>query len=86
MMFYVCNNLIGGNGTRYDSTQDDASLANVDTDGNPGLFSVKENRGIRNLLWTPDNSQKPVYTISGEKIATPRKGINIIGGKKVIFK
>ena len=28
----------------------------------------------------------PVYTLSGQRIAAPRKGINIVGGKKVIIK
>lgn len=28
----------------------------------------------------------PVYTLSGQRLAAPRKGINIIGGKKVVVK
>ena len=28
----------------------------------------------------------PAYTLSGQRLAAPRKGINIIGGRKVIVK
>jgi hypothetical protein len=28
----------------------------------------------------------PVFTLSGQRLAAPRKGINIVGGKKIMMK
>ena len=33
-----------------------------------------------------DSEDAPVYTLSGQRLAAPRKGINIVGGKKVIIR
>ena len=41
--------------------------------------------GISNVL-IDENSVKPIYTLSGQRLAAPKKGINIIGGKKVVVK
>ena len=41
--------------------------------------------GISNVLMDED-SDKPIYTLSGQRLTVPKKGINIIGGKKVIVK
>ena len=32
------------------------------------------------------DADAPIYNLSGQKLATPQKGINIIGGKKVVIK
>ena len=32
------------------------------------------------------NGKAPTYNLSGQKLATPQKGINIIEGKKVVVK
>jgi len=33
-----------------------------------------------------DSEDAPVYTLSGQRLAAPQKGINIVGGKKVIIR
>ena len=33
-----------------------------------------------------ENAQKAVYNLNGQRLAKPQKGLNIIGGKKVIVK
>ena len=35
---------------------------------------------------TDENSESPVYNLSGQRIVKPRKGINITNGKKVVVK
>ena len=41
--------------------------------------------GISNVRMDED-SDKPIYSLSGQRLTVPKKGINIIGGKKVIVK
>ena len=31
-------------------------------------------------------NENDIYTLSGQRVSTPVKGINIIGGKKIIIK
>ena len=33
-----------------------------------------------------DSEAEPVYTLSGQRLVAPRKGLNIVGGQKVIVK
>lgn len=40
--------------------------------------------GINDLQ--ADNNSAPVYTLSGQRLAAPRKGVNIVGGRKVVVK
>jgi surface protein len=40
-MFNVCTNLVGGNGTTYDSTKVDKTYARIDTASTPGYFTAK---------------------------------------------
>ena len=47
----------------------------------PGDITV----GIRSIN-ANDRQDAPVYSIAGQRIAAPQKGINIIGGKKVVVK
>lgn len=42
--------------------------------------------GITDISATGQAAGKNVYTLSGQRMAAPRKGVNIIGGKKVIIK
>ena len=42
-MFNNATNLIGGNGTKYDSSHRDKEYARIDTTENPGYFTLKEN-------------------------------------------
>ena len=41
--------------------------------------------GICNIQ-TKESVMLPIFSVSGQRIAAPRKGINIVGGKKVIVK
>lgn len=45
-------------------------------------FDPSEVKSIK----TNADSLEPVFSLSGQRITTPRKGINIVGGKKVIVK
>ena len=40
-IFYLCTNLIGGNGTKYNSSYVDKTYARIDADGTPGYFTKK---------------------------------------------
>ncbi len=40
-MFYRCNNLVGGNGTKYSSSYIDKTYARIDTSSTPGYFTLK---------------------------------------------
>ena len=39
-----------------------------------------------NAVAAPQNGNGAIYTLSGQRIAAPVKGINIIGGKKIVIK
>ena len=45
-----------------------------------------EPTGIENLQATLDSQPSPIFTLSGQRISTPRKGLAIIKGKKVVVK
>ena len=39
-----------------------------------------------NTLLMDKNADNPIYNLSGQRLIAPKKGINIIGGKKVVVK
>jgi len=41
--------------------------------------------GIISVMMDGDKSM-PIYSISGQRLTAPRKGINIVGGKKIVIK
>ena len=41
-MFYSCNNLVGGAGTKYNSSNDDLDYARIDKPGQPGYFTASD--------------------------------------------
>lgn len=49
------------------------------------LFTEGLPTGIQNITINPDNDVT-TYSLSGQRIMVPQKGINIIGGKKVVVK
>jgi uncharacterized protein YjdB len=59
-----------GSETTLTWTSDDEAVVRVSADG----------------VLTGNNGTAPVYTLSGQRLAKPRKGLNIVGGKKVIVK
>ena len=34
----------------------------------------------------PDSSSAPIYNLQGQRLGTPQRGVNIVGGKKIIVK
>jgi hypothetical protein len=42
--------------------------------------------GIETIMANRPDLDMPVYNLSGQKLTAPKKGINIIGGKKVVVK
>ena len=85
-MFYDCRKLVGGNGTKYNLYYTNYTYARIDggTDA-PGYFTYKETSGINDIK-ADIRENAPVYNLRGQRLAAPRKGINIVGGKKVVVK
>ena len=85
-MFYGCRNLVGGKGTTFDWGHTDYIYARIDGGPEaPGYFTFKQNSGIKNLL-TNEDKEKSIYSLGGQRLPTPQKGIIIIGGRKVIVR
>jgi len=86
-MFSDCVSLKGGMGTVYDKNHIDYTYARIDggTDA-PGYFTDIQAAGIADIMADSNNRKSAIYSISGRKEAMPRKGINIIDGKKVLVK
>ena len=51
-----------------------------------GLFWVESPTGINENHLTEDLGQQLVYDLNGRRRSAPQKGLNIIGGKKVVMK
>lgn len=85
-MFHECIKLKGGSGTVFDANHTDAEYARIDggTDA-PGYFTKDTTTDIE-VLPVSKVADDVIYTLSGQRFAQPRKGINIIGGRKVIVK
>ena len=80
-MFYGCTSLLGA--IAYDTNKVDATYANPDT----GYFTRTGETSVPTLN-AADGQQniETCYSISGLRLTAPQKGINIIGGKKVVIK
>ena len=91
-MFSGCRNLIGGQGTKFNSSYTDHTYARIDGGVEaPGYFTSKENTGIRNVNSGGALAVELIYDVKGVKHNSYRKGLNIIhmnGGmtKKLIVK
>lgn len=84
-MFSNCENLVGGSGTVYDAEHTDAEYARIDGGaGAPGYFTDKVTTGVNNV--NQDIKGENYYNLKGERLSSPRSGIIIIGGRKVIVK
>jgi surface protein len=87
-MFFNCKNLVGSQGTLFDKYFTDATYARPDGGtSSPGYFTAETMTGIQGLKgqWPMLNGQS-VYNLSGQRLSKPKKGINIVGGKKVLIK
>lgn len=49
------------------------------------IVGVEDPSGI-NIVRTEQDINAAVYNLSGQRLATPRRGLNIIGGKKVVLR
>ena len=49
-------------------------------------YAGSDSSGIGNILTDSEGKEARIYTISGQRIEKPQKGINIIDGKKVVVK
>ena len=85
-VFSGCTNLVGGKGTVYDEEHTDHTYARIDGGPEaPGYFTYKASTDINAIMY--DNTKEtPIYNLSGQRITSPQKGINIINGKKVMMK
>ena len=79
--------LVGGKGTKYNDSNVDYQYAHIDEgESNPGYFTDIEDKTtkISNLKPTKQNKEK-IYSIQGQALSKPQKGINIINNKKVLI-
>ncbi|MBQ9646249.1 MAG: BspA family leucine-rich repeat surface protein [Prevotella sp.] len=85
-MFDGCTSLVGGKGTAYDADHIDHAYARIDGGAEaPGYFTYKATEGVSPVVAGHD-TDAPVYSLSGQRLAAPHKGLNIVGGRKVIVK
>lgn len=45
---------------------------------------VNATEGVQAI--TTDDANAPIFTLSGQRLEKPRKGVNIVGGRKVVVK
>ncbi len=54
--------------------------------GYPYIAALYEASGVTPVLKDGKDRDFPVFSLSGQRLAAPQKGINIVGGKKVVIK
>lgn len=79
-MFSDCLSLKGA--IVYNSSKTDVTYANPDT----GYFTKTSGTSVQTLKATDGQQDAPVYNLSGQRLSQSQKGINIIGGRKVVMK
>ena len=84
-MFMGCSSLVGGQGTTFDSSNVDKTYARPDGGAEaPGYFMADTMTGI-SLTTSPSRvSEGSIYNLKGQRLSKPAKGINILGGKKIL--
>jgi surface protein len=86
MMFWDCTSLVGGEGTKCNGiTLVSYLYAKIDEFTSPGYFTKGTLVGIKNLISIKDKDNVYFY-LDGTKNNKPRKGINVINGKKIFIK
>ena len=78
-MFGGCDKLVGG--IPYDENVADGTNAST-----AGYLTKKDDATAIQRLTATSRTATAIYTLSGQRLTTPHKGINIINGKKVIVK
>lgn len=85
-MFSGCKKLVGGKGTPFDSNVINATYARPDGGtASPGYFTADTMTGIS--LTEEGRSQMEdgaIYNLAGQRLSKTQRGINIVGGKKII--
>ena len=79
-MFAYCTKLVGGQGTKYNSSYTDNTYARIDggTEA-PGYLTYKVSSGIKGItVGGTIDGNVPVYDIGGSLLPALQKGINII--------
>ena len=69
----------------YSIIEGDGAVWAQDDNGYPYIEKLRMTSGINNVKMEYEQSGK-IYSLSGQLLTTPKKGINIIGGKKVVIK
>ena len=86
-MFSGCKKLVGGKGTPFDSNVINATYARPDGGtASPGYFTADTMTGIS--LTEEGRSQMEdgaIYNLAGQRLSKTQRGINIVGGKKIII-
>ena len=87
-MFSVCNSLVGGKGTVFDSKVIDNTYARPDGgESAPGYFTDDSLTGIKKVqdVQKVQGVQESIYNLSGQRVNKPvQKGLYIINGKKMM--
>ena len=86
-MFSNCTSLVGGNGTVFDKNFSDATYARPDGGWmSPGYFTAETITSIEQLPLNIEHSDGAIYNLAGQRLSKPQKGVNIVGGRKVVVK
>ena len=89
-MFGGCKKLVGGQGTTYNSFYNGLTYARIDGGTeSPGYFTYKASfptniNGLNAEAEAYDDNA-PVYNLSGQRVATSKKGIYIRNGRKIVI-
>jgi len=86
-MFYGCRALCGGAGTAYTDAITDKTYARPDGGpSSPGYFTAETITSIEQLPLNIEHSDGAIYNLAGQRLSKPQKGVNIVGGRKVVVK
>ena len=64
----------------------DTQANSLDTDEVESSILVKDVTGIEEVCTNASGNGLPIYSLSGQRLAAPKKGINIVGGRKVVVR
>ena len=74
-----------GNAVLYTVRSAKSDAVSVSGDNAQATVTVADASGIENLT-ADDKKKERIYSLSGRQLSTPQKGINIIGGCKIVVK
>ena len=70
----------------YPMLEMDGPMWTQDEGGYPYIAKLHEASGISSVFVDKAQDDKNIYTLSGQRQTSPKKGINIVGGKKVVVR